>query len=106
MSVKRKNIELDPEAFATAAIAQPDPVRVATSISALAPPPARLAPKERAARRVAFTQASRTGKVQVQAWVSEDTRRRLKVVAATTGGTVEQLLTGAIDDLLKRHLAI
>jgi hypothetical protein len=107
MSVKRKNIELDPEAFATAAVAQPDPVRVATgtamprlTATPVAPTIVHQPPASTS------RQPSRAGKVQVQVWVPEDTRRRLKVLAATTGGTVEQLLVEVIDNLLKRHQAI
>ncbi|TAN40132.1 MAG: hypothetical protein EPN22_17590 [Nitrospirae bacterium] len=96
-TAKRKPISLDPAAFADAAIPQPDPVHVATE-------PRRFPAVDGSSRPTKGSkQGSRVGKVQVQCWVTEDTRRRLKVLAANTGRTVELLLTGAIDDLLARH---
>lgn len=86
---------LDAAAFADAAVAQPDPVHVATRGS--------LPPSKRGGSSVKARQASRAGKVQVQVWVTEETRRRLKLLAVSSDRTVEQLLAGAITDLLKKR---
>jgi hypothetical protein len=89
MTARRK--PLDPSVFANAAVAQPDPVQAATA-------------NQR--RTVASGQTSRAGKVQVQGYFPEDTRRRLKILAAQQGRTLEDLLGEAIADLMAKHRAI
>jgi hypothetical protein len=95
MSAKRR--PLDASMFATAAVGQPDPVAVA--IAPRAEPP-RLeslgvpAPKAK---------HSRAGKVQVQGYFSQATRRQLKMLAAQQGRTVEDVLGEAIADVLAKH---
>jgi len=49
-------------------------------------------------------QGSRVGKVQVVAWVPEERRSELKIVAAKLRRTVDDLLTSMIDDLVTRNL--
>ena len=56
----------------------------------------------RAAARIG-QQRSRVGKVQVQGYFPPETRQRLKILAASSGRTVEELLSEAIDDLLAKH---
>ncbi len=93
MSAKRKPMPaLDAAAFADAAVPQPDPVHVATR-------------GEGKGRRTPAKspQASRAGKVQVQVWVAEETRRRLKLLAVSSDRTVEELLAGAINDLIRKR---
>lgn len=46
---------------------------------------------------------SRSGKVQVSAFVSEEKRRRLKMVSAMTGQGISDLIEQVIDDLLSKH---
>lgn len=87
---------LDAAAFADAAVPQLDPVHVATRGG--------VAPSKRGgSSTMKAQQASRAGKVQVQVWVTEETRRRLKLLAVSSDRTVEQLLAGAIADLLKKR---
>jgi hypothetical protein len=90
MTARRK--PLDPSVFANAAVAQLDPVQAATT--------------NQQRTRVASGQTSRAGKVQVQGYFPEDTRRRLKVLAAQQGRTLEDLLGEAIADLMAKHRAI
>jgi hypothetical protein len=113
MKQKRSPLALKADAFAAHAIPQPDPVTVAT-----AAPPARSAanapetPKttqikeERAGAKdpAKANQPSRSGKVQVVAWVPEGRRAELKIVAAKLRRTVDDLLTSMIDDLVNKHL--
>jgi len=139
MSIKRKPLALDPAAFASVAVPQPDPVAVATESmtattseivhSMLATDsrveeqrtPKVTRPRDSAARigtrprarenKTRETteapsprqQASRVGKVQVQAWVTEETRRRLKILAVSTDRTIDEILTEAIDALLSER---
>ena len=51
------------------------------------------------------SQASRIGKVPLTVWVSEDIRYRLRAIALSRRMTNEELLTGVIEDLLKKHKA-
>lgn len=46
---------------------------------------------------------SRTGKVQISAFVPEDKRTRLKIVSAKTGQGVSDLIEQAIDAMLVKH---
>jgi hypothetical protein len=48
-------------------------------------------------------QGSRIGKVQIQGYFPATTRRRLKMLAATSGRTMEELLGEALDDLFGKH---
>jgi len=88
MRAKRK--PLDAAAFASVAVLQPDPVQSAAG-------PRRSPMFTGAAAR------SRAGKVPIQGYYSEDVRRRMKILAAKTGRTVEDLLGEAIHDLLTKH---
>jgi len=87
--MKRK--ALDVAAFGDAAVLQPDPVRLATG---------------RKQAPVITGATSRAGKVQIQGYFSEELRRRLKMLAAQSGRTIEDLLGEAIGDLLTKHRAI
>lgn len=82
---KRK--PLDASAFAAVAVPIPDPVAVAVAKRPTAPTPE-------------ARQPSRAGKVQVQAWVPAEMRRQLKVLAATTDTTIEELITRGIQLVL------
>jgi hypothetical protein len=116
MKQKRSPLALKADAFAAHAIPQPDPVTVATATPG-APParPAAKAPEtpkttrikeERAGAKdpAKANQPSRSGKVQVVAWVPEGRRAELKIVAAKLRRTVDDLLTSMIDDLVNKHL--
>lgn len=84
MTAKRKPLPaLDATAFEHAARPIADPVQVAT------------APKPGLA-----SGGTRQGKVQIQAWVTKDTRRRLKIHAAKVDKTVDQLLTEAVEQIV------
>lgn len=48
-------------------------------------------------------QGSRVGKVQIQGYFPATTRRRLKLLAVTSGRTMEELLAEALDDLFVKH---
>jgi hypothetical protein len=106
---KRKPMEavtaadLDPEAFSHVAVAQPDPVQVATAPRT--PPvtaqPTR--PKSTAAQRTAIASPpSRVGKVQIVAWVTPEIRVRLKRKALDVGRPVDEILNALIADFLKK----
>jgi hypothetical protein len=119
MTTKRPPLALKADSFAAHAIPQPDPVQMATASaqrpgsvqSAASPPPAvsldaagmekPTAPALESARP---SQPSRAGKVQVVAWIAEQRRAELKIVAAKLRRTVDDLLTSMIDDLVKGHL--
>jgi hypothetical protein len=89
----QKRKPLNTAALAAAAVEQPDPVQVATAANRrAAPSPAATAGK-----------GSRTGKVQIQGYFPEETRRRLKMLAAQHDRTLEDLLSEAIADLFKKH---
>jgi hypothetical protein len=96
--MKRKPMPaLDPSAFEVAAVPQPDPVDVATRSKHSG-----VVRRASTAKATSSQQASRMGKVQVQVWVTEDVRRRLKTLALNSDASVEQLLSGAIDQLLRK----
>jgi hypothetical protein len=63
----------------------------------------RKSPKAAGPERGTSPQPSRAGKKQVTVWVPEDTKRRLKLASAVARRTVEDLLKGAIEDVLKKH---
>ena len=88
------NEAVDSAPFAAVAVPIPDPVAVAVA-KRTAPAPLVVAPIENSPR-----QASRAGKVQVQAWVPSDMRRQLKILAATTDTTIEDLITRGIQLVL------
>lgn len=92
---KRK--PLDTAAFASAAIARPDPVEAAI---ATAPVPAPVSAPRPATEP---TQSSRAGKVQIQGYFPKETRRQLKTLAAAQDRTVEDLLGEALNLLFKQH---
>jgi hypothetical protein len=48
-------------------------------------------------------QRSRIGKVQIQGYFPEATRRRLKMLSVTSGKTMEDLLAEALEDLFRKH---
>ena len=50
-------------------------------------------------------QGSRAGKVQIQGYFPPSTRKRLKLLAVTSGRTMEELLAEALDDLFAKHHA-
>lgn len=50
-------------------------------------------------------QGSRAGKVQIQGYFPVATRKRLKLLAVTSGRTMEELLAEAIDDLFAKYEA-
>jgi hypothetical protein len=92
---KRK--PLDTAAFASVAIARPDPVE-----AALAPAPMP-APASAPKHGTEPTQSSRAGKVQIQGYFPKETRRQLKTLAAGTDRTVEEILGEAITDVLAKY---
>ena len=91
---KRKPIDIS----AIAAVARPqgDPVVKATA-------------RETEQRRdvpsagTKFGASSRAGRVQIQGYSPEETRRRMKMLAAQEGRTLEDLLGEAIADLLEKR---
>ena len=87
----KKRKSLDMAALTSAALPQPDPVRLA------------VAPQAGSEARSKNGQVSRANKVQIQGYFPESTRRELKALAATQGRTVEDLLAEAIADLLAKH---
>lgn len=107
------NLNLDVEALQGSAVAQPDPVveveKARNPVVHLAPqPPAAKdnAKKSRASTGTPEThQKGRAGKVAVQTYVSVETRRRLKVLAAQTDVTIDEYLARAIEELLTRNKA-
>lgn len=113
MSTKRKPVELDPNAFAAAAIPQANPVDQLVAAGSPKPspkiqprvPPKALKVKAGAEEAKGSRQASRIGKVQVQTWVAEDQRVELHVVAARQRRSVEDLLREAIEGLIKKYSA-
>lgn len=57
-----------------------------------------------AARRTGATvQQNRIGRVQLQGYFPPEYRTRLKILSATTGRTMEELLTEALDNLFALH---
>jgi hypothetical protein len=88
---KRKPIDIS--AFAAAARPQGDPVTKATTPE----------PENSEASTPRPGAASRTGRVQIQGYFPSDTRRRLKMLAAQEGRTVEDLLGEAINALLDKR---
>jgi hypothetical protein len=115
MKAKRPPLALKASAFAAHAIPQPDPVQVATAPQratppAAAPPSSPVAPPRRDRREsppkpsAQAGQPSRAGKVQVVAWIAEERRAELKIVAAKLRRTVDDLITSMIDDLIQKHL--
>lgn len=102
------DLNLDVAALEKKAVEQPDPVRLAVApkprsrkaVRAVPPPEDELVEPKGAQR---LRQRSRVGKVAVQTWVSEDVRRRLKVLAAQTDVSIEEYLAGAVEELLVRH---
>jgi hypothetical protein len=98
---------IDVSAFASAAMAQPDPV--ATVVAASAVPAAEpaveppTAVRERPKAKVmALKPAGRAGKVGLQMWVEPEKRKKLKRYAVDAGRTVDALLAEALDDLLRK----
>jgi len=87
----KKRKSLDMAALTSAALPQPDPVRLA------------VAPRAGKEEHAKSGQVSRANKVQIQGYFPDSTRRELKALAATQGRTVEDLLTEAIADLLVKH---
>lgn len=96
--MKRPPLSLKAERFAVHAVPQPDPVRVATGSDLTSRTPATGDEAKR------HGQASRAGKVQVVAWVAEERRSQLKIVAAKLRRTVDDLLSSMVDDLINKHL--
>jgi len=93
---KRKPIDIS--ALAAAARPQGDLVAKATMPEPEKPPEApSTAPKAAA--------PSRASRVQIQGYFPAETRRRLKVLAAQEGRTIEELLGEAINDLLAKRQA-
>lgn len=94
MTAKRKPLPaLDASAFANAAVPVADPVHTATTTK-VTQPAKRTEPDEPKA-------TTREGKVQIQAWVTKDERRDLKILSAKTGKSVDQLLREAVQRILK-----
>jgi hypothetical protein len=88
---KRK--PLDTAALAAAAVAQPDPVQLATALP--------VAPSAKAGH----SRVSRVGRVAIQGYFAEETRRELKMLAVRQDRTVEELLGEAVADLLRKYAA-
>jgi hypothetical protein len=86
-SQKRK--PLDTAALAAASVQQPDPVELATAKPVVEPPKRAGGP--------------RAGRVQIQGYFPEDTRRELKLLAVQKDRTVEDLLGEAILDVLAKY---
>jgi hypothetical protein len=88
--------DLNPEAFAGKTVPQPDPVKVATTARE---PDTRPAKQKRKDDK---TPPSRVGKVQIVAWTTEETRAKLKAMAALKRRSVDDILNAAITDILKK----
>ncbi len=88
---KRK--PLDTAALAAAAVTQPDPVQLATATPVAAPP------------KTEHWRPSREGKVAIQGYFPEETRREIKMLAVRQDRTVEDLLGEAVADLLRKYAA-
>jgi hypothetical protein len=91
--------DLNPDAFAGKTVPQPDPVKVATAPAAPRPSVSS-SPKKKG--RADATPPSRVGKVQIVAWTTEETRAKLKAMAALKRRSVDDILNAAIDDILKK----
>ena len=91
MSSQRRK-PLDTAALAAASVQQPDPVQLATAKPAVEPPKRAGGP--------------RAGRVQIQGYFPEDTRRQLKMLAVRQDRTVEDLLGEAIADVLAKHAPV
>ena len=85
----QKRKPLDTAALAAASVQQPDPVQLATAKPVTEP--------------VKRAGGSRAGRVQIQGYFPEETRRALKMLAVRQDRTVEDLLGEAIADLLAKH---
>ena len=106
------DLNLDVSTLQSRAVEQPDPVQTAVAETRK---PLKLAKKvseePSSPRRAPATdrepsssrQKSRVGKVSVQTWVPNETRRRLKVLAAQTDVSIEEYLAQAIDEILAQH---
>jgi hypothetical protein len=92
---KRK--PLDTAAFASAAIARPDPVEAAL---APAPMPGPVSAPKHATEPA---QSSRAGRVQIQGYFPKETRRKLKTLAAAQEKTVEDLLGEALELVFNKY---
>jgi hypothetical protein len=88
---KRK--PLDTAALAAASVAQPDPVQLATATPVNAP------------TKIEHWRPSRVGKVAIQGYFPEETRRELKMLAVRQDRTVEDLLGEAVADVLRKYAA-
>lgn len=55
------------------------------------------------AKRKVGRPATRAGKVGVQMWVDPSIRKRLKLYGVQTERTLDDLLTEAINDFLRKH---
>lgn len=86
---KRK--PLDTAALAAAAVAQPDPVQLATAAPVPAPP------------KIEHWRAGRLGRVAIQGYFPEETRRELKLLAVRQDRTIEDLLGEAVADVLRKY---
>ncbi len=93
---KRKPIDIS--AIAAAARPQGDPVMNATI-----PEPVKLLEPSETAPAPKSSAPSRAGRVQIQGYFPIETRRRLKMLAAQEGRTVEDLLGEAINALLENR---
>lgn len=90
MSAKRKPLSLSPEKFTTQAL--PDPVRVVSSPI--------LDTRPNAFQDSKAMPSSRAGRVQVVCWVTPEQRTELKVIAARSQRTVDEMLVSMIDTLI------
>lgn len=88
-SQKRK--PLDTAALAAASVAQPDPVKLATTTPTGVP------------TKTEQGKPSRVGRVAIQGYFSEATRRELKMLAVRQDRTVEDLLGEAVADVLRKY---
>jgi hypothetical protein len=91
---KKKLPRINPAAFASAAVAQPDPVRTATKAAKKSTLPV--------TGRKQSDKPSREGRVQIMGWFPAETRLALKRVALESNKTLEHVMGEAFAAYLAR----
>lgn len=92
MSAKRKPLSLSPEKFTTQTISDPVTQAVAPSYPETRFPHAK--------SELSQLQRSRAGRVQVVAWVTPEQRTELKVIAARSQRTIDEMIVSMIANII------
>ena len=103
MSKNRKPIDMT--ALAAVARPQADPVaQVLREVPSSAPSPATVRPaREGKGASSSSRQASRSGKVGIQYWTDPETRKALKLYAAKTDRTLDDIMREALEAFMKAN---